>query len=49
MYSPAVAGRRNYMHPEELMKPDLLSEVLLLAFGTLILASLVLFVTLARF
>jgi len=33
------------MHPEELMKPDLLSEVVLLTFGTLILASLVLFVT----
>jgi len=32
------------MHPEELMKPDLLSEVVLLAFGTLVLTSLVLFV-----
>jgi len=30
------------MHPEELMKPDLLSEVVLLAFGTLVLTSLVL-------
>jgi len=38
------------MHPEELMKPDLLSEVVLLAFGTLVLTSLVLFAitTLAR-
>jgi hypothetical protein len=32
------------MHPEELMKPDLLSEVVLLAFGTLVVTSLVLFV-----
>jgi hypothetical protein len=39
-----VAVRRNDMHPEELMKPDLLSEIVLLTFGTLILASLVLFV-----
>ena len=30
------------MHPEELMKPDLLSEVVLLAFGTMVLTSLVL-------
>jgi len=47
----AVAARRNDKHPEELMKPDLLSEFVLLTFGTLILASLVLFVTttLARF
>jgi hypothetical protein len=40
-----LAARRNDMHPEELMKPDLLSEFVLLTFGTLILASLVLFVT----
>ncbi len=33
------------MHPEELLKPDLLSEFVLLTFGTLILASLVLFTT----
>jgi len=39
-----VAARRKDMHPEELMKPDLLSEIVLLTFGTLILASLVLFV-----
>jgi hypothetical protein len=32
------------MHPEELMKPDLLSEIVLLTFATLTLASLVLFV-----
>jgi hypothetical protein len=32
------------MHPEELMKPDLLSEVVLFAFGTMVLTSLVLFV-----
>jgi hypothetical protein len=47
--SPTVAGR-NDMHPEEIMKPDLLSEIVLLTFGTLILLSLALFVvaTLAR-
>jgi len=32
------------MHPEELMKPDLLSEIVLLTFGTLVLSSLLLFV-----
>jgi hypothetical protein len=31
------------MHPEELMKPDLLSEIVLLTFGTLVLSSLVWF------
>jgi hypothetical protein len=41
----AVPARRNAMHPEELMKPDLLSEIVLLAFCTLILASVVLFLT----
>jgi hypothetical protein len=40
---PTVA-RRNDMHPEEIMKPDLLSEIVLMTFGTLILSSLVLFV-----
>lgn len=35
------------MHPEELMKPDLLSEIVLLTFGTLVLSSLVLFVVAA--
>jgi hypothetical protein len=39
-----VCPEREDMHPDELMKPDLLSEVVLLAFGTLTLASLVLFV-----
>ena len=39
-----VAARRKDMHPEELMKPDLLSEVVLLTFATLMVASLVLFV-----
>jgi hypothetical protein len=29
------------MHPEELMKPDLLSEIVLSGFATLMLASLV--------
>jgi hypothetical protein len=32
------------MHPEEIMKPDLLSEIVLMTFGTLILSSFVLFV-----
>jgi len=32
------------MHPEELMKPDLLSEIVLFTFGTLLLSSLVWFV-----
>jgi hypothetical protein len=40
---PTVA-RRNDMHPEEIMKSDLLSEIVLMTFGTLILSSLVLFV-----
>jgi hypothetical protein len=31
------------MHREDLMSPDLLSEIILLSFGTLILASLALF------
>jgi hypothetical protein len=46
----AVRLKGTNMHPEELMKPDLLSEVVLLAFGTLVLTSLVLCVmtTLAR-
>jgi len=35
------------MHPEEIMKPDLLSEIVLLTFGTLVLSSLVLFVAAA--
>jgi hypothetical protein len=36
--------RRSDMHPEELMKPDPLSEIVLLTFGTLVLSSLLLFV-----
>jgi hypothetical protein len=35
------------MHPGELMKPDLLSEIVLLTFGALVLSSLVLFVVTA--
>jgi hypothetical protein len=30
------------MHPEELMKPDLVSEIVLLIFGTLVLSFLAL-------
>ena len=35
------------MHPEELMSPDLLSEIVLFTFGTLLLSSLVWFVVAA--
>jgi hypothetical protein len=35
------------MHHEDLMRPDLLSEIILLTFGTLTLVSLVLFVVTA--
>jgi hypothetical protein len=35
------------MHPEELMKPDLLSQIVLLTFGTVVLSSLVLAVVVA--
>lgn len=31
------------MHPEELMKPDLLSEIVLFTFAAMILASVLLF------
>jgi hypothetical protein len=31
------------MHQEEIMKPDLLSEIVLITFGTLMLSSLVWF------
>ena len=37
-----VSARRNEMHPEELMKPDLFSEIVLMGGGTLIFASLLL-------
>jgi hypothetical protein len=36
--------RRNEMHPEEVMKADLLSEIVLVTFGALTLSSLLLFV-----
>ena len=35
------------MHPEEIMKPDLLSEIVLVTVGTLMLSSLVLVVVAA--
>jgi hypothetical protein len=38
-----TGARRNDMHPQEIMKPDLLSEIVLMTFGTLILSSLVWF------
>src|SRR6266852_9089080 len=40
----ASARRRNEMHPEDLMKPDLFSEIVLLGSGTLIFVSLLLIV-----
>ena len=43
----ATGARRIDMHPEELMRPDLLSEIVLLTFGTLLLSSLVWFVVAA--
>jgi hypothetical protein len=39
-----VSARRNEMHPEELMKPDLFSEIVLLGSGGLIFVSLLLIV-----
>lgn len=39
--------RRNNMHPEELMKPDLLSEIVLLTFGMIVLSSVALVVVAA--
>jgi len=38
---------RNEMHPEDLMKPDLLSEIVLLGSGGMIFASLLLIVVAA--
>jgi hypothetical protein len=43
----ATGVRRIDMHPEELMSPDLLSEIVLLTLGTLLLSSLVWFVVAA--
>jgi hypothetical protein len=42
-----VSARRNEMHPEELMKPDLFSEIVLLGSGSLIVVSLLLIVAAA--
>ena len=39
----APIANRSEMHRADLLKPDVVSEVVLLGFGTLILASLVLF------
>ena len=39
--------RRQEMHPDDLMKPDLLSEIVLLGSGELILVSLLLIVAAA--
>jgi hypothetical protein len=43
----ASAGRRNKMHPEDLMKPDLFSEIVLMGSGGLLFASLLLIVVIA--
>ena len=40
----ASAGRRNEMHPEDLMKPDLVSELVLMGSGGLLFAFLLLIV-----
>jgi len=45
--SMASARRRNEMHPEDLMKPDLFSEIVLLGSGGLIFVSLLLIVAAA--
>ena len=39
--------RRINMHPKELMKPDLLSEIVLLTFGMIVLSSVALVVVAA--
>jgi hypothetical protein len=44
----AQAGRRNEMHPEDLMKPDLFSEMVLMGSGGLLFASLLLIVVIAH-
>lgn len=38
---------RNEMHPDDLMKPDLFSEILLTGSGGLLLASLLLIIAIA--
>jgi hypothetical protein len=43
----ASAGRRNEMHPEDLMKPDLFSEIVLMGSGGLLFASLLLIMVIA--
>jgi hypothetical protein len=43
----ASAGRTNEMHPEDLMKPDLFSEIVLMGSGGLLFASLLLIVVIA--
>jgi hypothetical protein len=43
----ASVRRRNEMHPQDLMKPDLLSEIVLLGSGGLIFVSLLLIVVTA--
>jgi hypothetical protein len=43
----ALAGKRNEMHPEDLMKPDLLSEIVLMGSGGVLFASLLLIVVVA--
>jgi hypothetical protein len=43
----ALAGKRNEMHPEDLMKPDLLSEIVLMGSVGVLFASLLLIVVVA--
>jgi len=42
-----LGGRRNEMHPEDLMKPDLFSEIVLMGSGGLLFASLLLILVIA--
>jgi hypothetical protein len=43
----ASTGRRNEMHPEDLMKPDLFSEIVLMGSGGMLFAFLMLIVVIA--
>ena len=46
-YLARVREERNAMHPEDLMKPDLFSEIVVLGSSTLIFASLLLVIVTA--
>jgi hypothetical protein len=42
-----ASARRNEMHPEDVMKPDLFSEIVLMGSGALLFASLIVIVVIA--